>query len=59
VRGLDWAPDGSRVVVADSRARIYLFNNNLTTQITKEPYLGKPYQENIKTNDQKKISPFV
>jgi hypothetical protein len=30
---MDWSSDGGRIVVADSRAKIHLFNSTLTNKL--------------------------
>jgi WD40 repeat protein len=30
IRGIDWSSDGQLIVVADCRAKLFLFNNNLS-----------------------------
>lgn len=45
--------DGSKIAIADSRAKIYLYNHSLSTML--DSYEGKPYKE----NKDKKIDPFV
>ena len=44
IRGIDWSNDGDKVVIADARAKLYLFNSQLTHQY--DEYTGKPYDFN-------------
>ncbi len=51
IRGLDWASDGSKIVVADDKARVYLYNG---TNLQEKPilYEGQLFRKN-NTKDSK------
>ena len=53
IRGLDWASNTDRLVVADARAKLYLLNSELTKKL--DEYTGKPYDFNKK----ERIDPWV
>lgn len=43
VRGIDWSNDGQKIVVADSKAKIYLYDSSLSLC---DEYKGAPFKNN-------------
>ena len=48
IRGMDWSSDGDKIVVADVRAKVYMYSFTKDNLMLRCEHTGKPYDFNKK-----------